>query len=92
MLETNIPLLPAEIRRGGVSACDILDIEAFNRSVLGATGTKLYVEHALSRAVDDRLETYFLSPRSTCRSLRHFLTSRGAAELIHILRIRCEIR
>ena len=69
LLETNIALLPQGLRRGGASACDMLSNDAFNRNALGAAGTQHYVEHPPSRAVDDRLETFFLSPQSACKSL-----------------------
>ena len=63
LFETNIALLPHGVRKSGASVRDILAIEAINRDVLGAEGTERYVTHPPSRAVDDRLETYFLSPQ-----------------------------
>ncbi|PSR71081.1 hypothetical protein PHLCEN_2v13050 [Hermanssonia centrifuga] len=62
LLETNIVLLPSGLKHVNDTPKNMLAIEARNRDAMGAAGAQFYINHAPLNAVDDRHETYFLSP------------------------------
>ncbi len=68
LLETNIGLLPSGLKHVNDTRKNMLAIEASNRDAMGAAGAQFYINHAPLNAVDDRHETYFLSPNRTCQS------------------------
>lgn len=73
ILESNIALLPETLQHMTDSASNMLKLETHNRDLLSPEITQNYLEHPPSKAIDNRLDTYFDSSggESDTRSSRN---------------------
>ncbi len=73
IVETNIALLPTNLRRSVDKAASMLILERTNRELLGEKRASWYTMHPLSSAVDGLPNTSFRSPEGGLLLLHLFV-------------------